>query len=115
MGLFDEWNEDGMLAASLPHHADRETCKSKIARLEVFAVFGFFLLYICYVSVLSLKGVFYVDALPPRVMVFTTLPLAVILFAFVGNTALFKKLFDAISLVFGLVVEVSLHHGVSDC
>ncbi len=61
-------------------------------------IFGFYILYLAYVSVLSLKGVFNVNSIPPKVMVLATVPLAIILFVIIGNTGLFKKLLQSITL-----------------
>jgi hypothetical protein len=61
-------------------------------------IFVFYILYLAYVSVLSLKGVFNVNSIPPKVMVWAGLPLMIILFGFIGNTTLFKKLLRSITL-----------------
>ncbi|MDO3643193.1 hypothetical protein [Mucilaginibacter sp. L3T2-6] len=69
----------------------------KSKRIQI-GIFIFYLVYLAYVSVLSLKGTFDVNSLPPRVMVWAGMPLLLILFVFVGNTRLFKKLLRAITL-----------------
>lgn len=66
----------------------------------------FYLVYLLYVSALSLKGVFDVDSLPPKVMVWASFPLLVILFGFIGNTGLFKKLLRTITLESLIAVHV---------
>jgi hypothetical protein len=63
-----------------------------------YGVFGFYVLYFAYVSILSLKGVLSAAAMPPRVAIFTTLPLTILLFLIIGNTRLFKKLLRSITL-----------------
>jgi hypothetical protein len=63
-----------------------------------FGIFGFYVLYLAYVSILALKGVFYINPIPPKVMVFAAVPLTIILFAIIGNTKLFKKLLGSITL-----------------
>ncbi len=68
------------------------------ARNIQLGIFGFYILYLAYASILALKGVFTIQALPPKVMVFTAIPLAILLFVFVGNTKLFKKLLRSITL-----------------
>jgi hypothetical protein len=61
-------------------------------------IFGFYILYLAYTSILSLTGVFYVVSLPPKVMLFTSIPLFVLLFVIVGNTKLFKQLLRSTKL-----------------
>lgn len=61
-------------------------------------IFGFYLLYLAYASLLALKGVFNVNSIPPKVMVFTAIPLTIILFVIIGNTKLFKRLLRSITL-----------------
>jgi len=68
------------------------------ARNIQLGIFGFYILYLAYASILALNGVFLIDSLPPRVMVFTAIPLTIILFVIVGNTKLFKKLLRSIAL-----------------
>ena len=68
------------------------------ARNIQLGIFGFYILYLAYASILSLKGVFYINSIPPKVMVFTAIPLTIMLFVIVGNTKLFKKLLRSITL-----------------
>jgi hypothetical protein len=68
------------------------------ARNIQLSIFGFYILYLVYTSILALNGVFYTNSIPPKVMVFTAIPLAILLFAIVGNTKLFKKLLHSIRL-----------------
>jgi hypothetical protein len=70
----------------------------RAARNIQISIFAFYILYLAYVSVLSLKGVFNVNSIPPEVMVWAGLPLMIILFGFIGNTVLFKKLLRSIAL-----------------
>lgn len=63
-----------------------------------FSILGFYIMYFAYVSILSLRGVFYIYALPPKVIVFAALPLVIILFVIIGNTRLFKQLLRSITL-----------------
>jgi hypothetical protein len=69
--------------------------RSKIIQLGIIL---FYLLWLGYASALALSGVLYRNSLPPRVMMFITLPLFVILFAFVGNTRLYKQLLRSAAL-----------------
>lgn len=70
----------------------------KRSRNIQFGIWGFYIVYLSYISILSQKGVFYVNTLPPRIFIFGTLPLAIILFGIIGNTGLFKKLLRSITL-----------------
>lgn len=63
-----------------------------------FGIFGFYFIYLVYASILALNGLLDVDSLPPRTMVWAGFPLAIILFGFIGNTGLFKRLLHAITL-----------------
>ena len=63
-----------------------------------YGILLFYVLWLAYTSVLALTGTLYPNSLPPRVMVFTALPLFIILFGFIGNTRLFKQLLRSISL-----------------
>jgi hypothetical protein len=58
----------------------------------------FYLLWLGYASILALKGALFINTLPPKVILFLTIPLLLILFAIVGNTTLFKKLLRSASL-----------------
>jgi len=77
--------------------------KSRNIRVGIFC---FYMVYLVYVSVFSLKGVFDVDAIPPKVMIWGGLPLLVILFGFTGNTKLFKTLLRSATLESLIAVHV---------
>jgi hypothetical protein len=68
------------------------------ARNIQIGIFGFYFLYLAYVSVLSLNGVFDGNSIPPKAMIWAGLPLTIFLFGFIGNTGLFKKLLRSITL-----------------
>jgi uncharacterized membrane protein len=61
-------------------------------------VFIFFLVWLIYASALALTGGLSSNALPPRVMLLTSVPLMIILFLGVGNTRMYKKLLYSTSL-----------------
>jgi hypothetical protein len=63
-----------------------------------WGIFIFYLIYLVYVATLALKGVLDVDSLPPRTMVWGGLPLLIILFGWIGNTGLSKKILRSITL-----------------
>jgi len=76
------------------------------ARNIQFGIFGFYLLYLAYVSFLSLKGVFDDTSLPPKVMLWASIPLLIFLFGFIGNTKLYKKLLRSIQLESLITIHV---------
>jgi hypothetical protein len=76
-------------------HAGMTTRKAKNIQ---YGIFGFYIAYLAYVSILSLKGVFDNNSIPPTVMVFGGIPLMIILFGIIGNTKLFKRLLQSITL-----------------
>lgn len=70
---------------------------SKATNIHI-AVVAFFFLYMLYVSLLSLNGVFAENVLPPKIFLYTTLPLMIFLFGFVFNSKLFQMLKPYIDL-----------------
>jgi hypothetical protein len=68
------------------------------ARNIQFGIVGFYIIYLAYVSIFALKGIFYINSLPPKIVVYAAIPLTIVLFVIVGNTRLFKKLLRAITL-----------------
>jgi hypothetical protein len=77
-----------------------------------FGIFGFYIIYLAYVSILSVKGAFYIHPVPPKVMVFAAIPLTIILFAIIGNTGLFKKLLRSVTLESLITMHVFRFLGV---
>jgi hypothetical protein len=63
-----------------------------------WGVLLFFALYLTYVSALSFKGVLSVNSLPPRVLLFTALPLLIFFFGFIFNKPIYWKILDGIPL-----------------
>jgi hypothetical protein len=68
------------------------------ARNIQYGILGFYIIYLTYVSMFSLKGLFDNNSIPPSVMVFGGIPLMIILFGIIGNTSVFKKLLRSITL-----------------
>lgn len=68
------------------------------ARNIQVGIFVFYILYLGYVSVLALNGVFDVPSLPPKAIVWGGFPLMIVLFGFIGNTPLFKRLLGSARL-----------------
>lgn len=58
----------------------------------------FFTLYLTYVSILAFTGLLSVNSLPPRVLIFTALPLMIFFFGFIFNKPIYWKVLDGISL-----------------
>jgi hypothetical protein len=63
-----------------------------------YGIYGFYGVYFTYVSILSLRGVFDNNSLPPSAIAFCAVPLMIILFGIIGITKLFKKLLRSITL-----------------
>lgn len=63
-----------------------------------WSVLLFFALYLTYVSILAFTGILSVNTLPPRVLVFTALPLMIVLFGFIFNKPIYWKILDGIPL-----------------
>jgi hypothetical protein len=63
-----------------------------------YAVLGFFAVYMSYVTVGSLNGLFSKVFFPPIILLFTTFPFAIFLFTIVINLAIFKTIFQNATL-----------------
>ncbi len=61
-------------------------------------VIVFFTTYYLYVTIMSFTGVFQVNTLPPRILVFTGIPLTLFYFIFVFRTKLFWKILENVKL-----------------
>jgi hypothetical protein len=61
-------------------------------------VLVFYGAYLLYVSIMSFTGFFQVNTLPPRILLFTALPLAVFYFTYVLSSDWFQKIFKAATL-----------------
>jgi hypothetical protein len=62
------------------------------------AVLLFFTIYYLYVTLLSFTGIFQVNTLPPRILLFTAIPLALFYFLFVFRTRTFWKILENVKL-----------------
>lgn len=58
----------------------------------------FFIFYLTYVSILALFGILSKNTLPPKVLIFTALPLIIFFFGFIFNRPVYWKILDAIPL-----------------
>ena len=63
-----------------------------------YAVLGFFMLYLGYVSLCSFNGLFDRVFLPPTVLLYGTLPLALFLFGVVFNSKIYKTSLENVAL-----------------
>lgn len=88
----------GFIANRVKQAAINAGMTASKARNIQYGVLGVYIAYLAYVSILTLKGVFDSNSIPPTVMVFGAVPLMIILFGFIGNTKLFKKLLRSITL-----------------
>ncbi len=63
-----------------------------------WSILLFFALYLTYVSAMSFTGIFMENSLPPKVLVFTALPLLIFFFGFIFNKPIYWKILDGIPL-----------------
>jgi hypothetical protein len=63
-----------------------------------WGIWLFFGVYLSYTFLLSVTGVLSVNVLPPRIFLFTVIPLLIFLFGFVFNRPLYWKILDNIPL-----------------
>ncbi|MFN0202188.1 MAG: hypothetical protein ACKVTZ_11745 [Bacteroidia bacterium] len=71
--------------------------EDKVKKLPT-SVLLFFLAYYLYVSLMSFTGIFQVNTLPPRVLLFTAIPLLLFYFLFVFRTKIFWKILENVKL-----------------
>lgn len=57
-------------------------------------IIGFCFIYIIYVSLMSFTGIFQVNALPPRILIFTAIPLLIFYFAVVFRSKIYWTLLE---------------------
>jgi hypothetical protein len=62
------------------------------------AVLLFFTIYYLYVTLLSFTGIFQMNTLPPRILLFTAIPLALFYFLFLFRTRTFWKILENVKL-----------------
>jgi hypothetical protein len=65
----------------------------KAAKIR-FNIITFCAIYLLYVSMMSFTGIFHVNTLPPKILLFTTLPLAIFYFGFVFRSKIYWTLLD---------------------
>lgn len=58
----------------------------------------FFASYYVYVTIMSFTGIFQVNTLPPKILIFTGIPLTLFYFVFVFRTKLFWKILENVKL-----------------
>ncbi|NJN34210.1 MAG: hypothetical protein HC817_08150 [Saprospiraceae bacterium] len=73
-------------------------CRCGQAKSTFFTVFGFFILYLGYATWCSFTGLFSAVSLPPSVLLYTTFPLALLLFGVVINLESYKMLLEKAAL-----------------
>jgi hypothetical protein len=88
----------GMLANPAKKAALAAGMTPKQAGRIWYGILFFYLLWLGYASILSLTGFLNLNTLPPRIFLFTSVPLFIFLLGLVANTTLFKKLYRAITL-----------------
>ncbi len=58
----------------------------------------FFITYYLYVTIMSFTGIFQVNTLPPKILIFTGIPLTLFYFVFVFRTKLFWEILENVKL-----------------
>ncbi len=84
----------GMIANVAKQGAINTTNPTKIVGIVV----GFYVLYFIYVGLMGFTGIFQEVTLPPKIFLFTTIPLFIFLNLVVGRTTAFKKIIENIPL-----------------
>jgi len=74
--------------------------EAKKGRLQMAypVVISFFILYLIYISLASYNGWFNQISLPPKVLLLTTFPFAILLFVIVANTRVYKTVVENAAL-----------------
>ncbi len=96
----------GFIASRAKQAAINAGLTASKSRNIQFGILGFYIGYLAYVSILSLKGMFDNKSIPPTVMVICAIPLMIILFGIIGRTRLFKKLLRSITLESLITIHV---------
>jgi hypothetical protein len=86
------------IAKTIKHGAINVQIPDNQANKLFWEVLLFFALYLTYVSSLAFTGLLSVNALPPRVLLFTALPLMIFFFGFIFNKPIYWKILDGIPL-----------------
>ncbi len=76
------------------------------------AIWGFFTIYLIYTFILSITGLLSENTLPPRVLLFTTIPLLIFLFGFIFNKPLYWRILDKIPLASLIKIHIFRFVGV---
>jgi hypothetical protein len=81
--------KQGAVQAQIPDNQANKLFKGVIV---------FFVLYLTYVSGLAFTGLLSENSLPPKVLIFTALPLMIFFFGFIFNKPIYWKILDGIPL-----------------
>ena len=87
-----------LIAKTIKLGAINAQVSDKQANKLFWGVILFFAVYLIYVSILAFTGILNVNTLPPRVLVFTALPLIIFFFGFIFNKPIYWKILDGIPL-----------------
>lgn len=86
-----------LIAATFRQGAINANYRENKANLIYWAIVGFYATYLLYVSILSFKNVFFVNSIPPKLILFTALPLLLFLLLAIFNLPIYKVLLKNIS------------------
>lgn len=90
---------------------DAELPQKQINNIQL-AIWGFFIIYLTYTFILSITGLLSENTLPPRVLLFTAIPLLIFLFGFIFNKPLYWKILDKIPLASLIKIHIFRFVGV---
>ncbi|MFY7909080.1 MAG: hypothetical protein ACOVO2_05990 [Emticicia sp.] len=86
------------IAVILIASAVRRNSPSQKQNLTFASVLLFLLIYFTYVFIAGKLGLFQAVSLPPKILLFTTLPYAIFLFGFIDKISITKQIFEKISI-----------------
>jgi hypothetical protein len=110
-----------LIASTFRKGAVKAEIGSNTANLIYSGIFGFYLIYIVYVSILSFSGVFQTNTIPPKLILYTVLPLLIFLLVIVFNLPIYKTILKNLSYkslilmqsfrLVGILFFLSYYHG----
>lgn len=85
----------GNLGYQAALRASMSAAKAQKIRISII---GSLIAWLVYTAILSFSGILATDAMPPRILLFTTLPLSIFLFWVVSRSSLYQTLLQQVSI-----------------